>query len=105
MIILTKKYQNSSAMLSRFAESGRLPNPVLGAVKDFDRAIADNVSIMQNVLNDSLQESRQFFLQGENVNSPNYFGVINARFSDKFVQLKPKAEAVMTSVRAYLKVN
>lgn len=104
LIILTKKYLESKKTMIAFSGSAKLPRDVIEKVNEFNAAIQSNTSSLQIVLNQVLQESPEYFLHFDDPTSK-YGGVADNRVLDQFIQLKPKADAIIQSLRTHLKVN
>jgi hypothetical protein len=104
MIILTKKYLESKRALFVFEDSVKLPTAIIESIKKFDRAVEENTSNIHSILDSDLPESPEYFLSYDDDKSK-YFGAANESVMKRFIQLKPKADDIISAIRSYLKVN
>lgn len=104
LIALPEKYSTSKDILRKFETSGELPTSVIDSVKELDGAVTDNASTLLKVLNDAFQESPEYYLEYENSNS-SYFHLIDERYSQRDIQLGPKDDKILDSIRKFLNVK
>ena len=104
LLILPIQYLRSKNALATFMGSMKVPPSVKETIQAFDKAVQENTSLFQNTLDTMLQESDKNILEAETDGSP-YFGAVNARFAEKFIQLKPKADEIIASMRKFLKIE
>ena len=98
---LSKKYVTGRQMLAKFQSSAQLPPSVQDAVKELDVAVATNVAVLLDVINERLADKPNEVLREEDGNSP-LFGATSGAFLDKRIWLKPKQEAIMSAMSDYL---
>jgi hypothetical protein len=87
-----------------YCSSSRLPTKVIDALSAFDRAVGANLTLMIEVLNGRLADNAQNIVRNFEYPSP-YFGNVSGLYWDRFTQLKPKANAISSAIREYLKVE
>lgn len=104
MVIEPPAYVDARRAMSQFEHSADLPTKIISAITNFDKALDENVVILNEVLNDALQESPKNFIEARDPRSPRY-GVVNAMYADRFVQLQPKADRIIVAIRDYLKIK
>src|SRR5271170_2223231 len=100
-LILTSKYLDSRTMLKQFLNSMALPPSVIDKVEDLDDTVGNDANILQQVLDSALRENQDIVVGANDPTSP-YFGVINARYCDRFIQLEPKVNRIVDEGRSYL---
>jgi hypothetical protein len=98
---LSNKYVTGRQTLARFQSSPQLPSSIQDAVKELDVAIAANVTVLHDVINEKLASNVNHILQEEDGNSP-LFGATSGAFLAKRIWLKPKQEAIASTIKAYL---
>jgi hypothetical protein len=103
-LIRTKKAVEIWRTMRGFEQSGLLPGIVIAAVKDFNIAVAENTDNLIRVLNMALQESPDNFLHATDTSSLRV-SVINGTYFHSFNPLKPKADAIISSIRLSLSIK
>lgn len=101
MIFLPPKYTQNKKLLLRYENSSVLPTTVVSAVKEFDVTMEENAKLLIRVLNDALQENREYYLQCDDFNSP-YWHVIDNMYWRKFKEFRPKADKIRDAIRQSL---
>jgi hypothetical protein len=104
LINTSKKYNESRRLLAQFYSSAQLPVEVVRTLKDFDKAIEDNLVLMIEVLNERLADNAEKIIDNDKYSSPRFGNMSNLYWS-RFIKLRPKAEAVSAAIRAYLEVK
>jgi hypothetical protein len=99
LLVLPQSYTDNKAALLRYENSTDLPIEVIYAVKDFDRALQANEDLMLRAMNIAMREDTRLFLEHDDINSPQYFQVVESRYWTQFEQLRPLADKIRDSVR------
>jgi hypothetical protein len=99
LLVLPQDYSANKAALLRYENSTHLPLAVIYAVKDFDRALQENTDLMQRAMNIAMREDPRLFLKHDDINSPEYFQVIESRYWTQFQQLRPLVDKIRDSIR------
>ncbi len=100
----SKKYEDAKRLLLPFESSPQMPTAVQESIKDFDQALANNTSLIIEVVNQKTSENANNLFSANDLNSP-YYGVIWNAYWNCFTPLKPKADVVLKNIRAFLKVS
>lgn len=103
-IVRTKKGYDAYHRMKAFEDSVLLPSNVLIAVRDFNVTVKDNTDNLIRVLNLALLDSPDNFTHAYDPASPHY-QVINNLYVRSFAPLKPKADAVLSSIRTAMRVD
>ncbi len=98
---LSSKFISSRQTLAKFQASPQLPATVRNAVKELDSAVYSNAQMLLDVINDELAKHPNNVLLEDDGTSP-MFGAVSGAFLDKRIWLKPKQEAVISAIEAYL---
>jgi hypothetical protein len=101
---LSHKYHANRQALAKFYSSHQLPTPAREAVKQWDKAVEQNASILLDVINEKMAENPQNIFREEDGNSP-LFGATSGAFLDRRIWLKPKQEKISDEVRRYLNIQ
>ena len=101
---MSRKYTINTQKLAKFQSSPQLPIAIRNAIGDLDQAVTKNPTVLLEVINEKLTEDPDGIIFEEDVTS-SQFGATAAAFLDKRIWLKPKQEAIMTTISQYLKVE
>jgi hypothetical protein len=98
----SKRYHEARELLMTMYSSSTLPVGVAMALKELDKTIGDNLSLMIESLNDSYETNKRNLLENDDPTSDRY-GSAAGRYWYSFVSLKPKAEVVSDAIRQCLR--
>ncbi len=98
------KYNENRRLLTEYLSSAQLPSDVGVALKDFDTAVEDNSVLMIGSLNDSLASDPRIIVYDDTYSS-NWYGSASGLYWQRFIPLKPKADAIRSAIRAALGVK
>jgi hypothetical protein len=97
----SKVYFDSRNLLMAMYSSSKLPANVVACLKDLEKTIEDDMKLMIESLNYSLSSNQRNVVENDDPSSDRH-GSAAGRYRSKFLQLKPKAEAVSDAVRECL---
>jgi hypothetical protein len=101
VINTSKKYIESKQKLAEFLASAYLPEKIQDKIRDFDKALSDNIEfIMFDVLNEKMSNPAAFVFS-EMQNSP-FYGAINGEYWSRAIPLEPKLKALVQEMRTQL---
>lgn len=100
---LLQSYKSTQARkkLAGLYSSALIPLEVAQPLKEFDRALSDNQEILMDTINESYAANSRSISMALTC-SIEECQIISNLFYARFIQLKPKAEAVTNSMRTYL---
>lgn len=104
LILLPKRYSISKSTIIRFRDSGVLPAEIRSPIADFEVAVQTNADGLIQVLNNLLHKSPDYFLMYHDMNSE-YLAAADKIYANRFVALKPKADAITSAIRQCLGLN
>jgi hypothetical protein len=102
VLVLPTNFSVNKKRLLEFENSSFLPTEVTANVREFDKALDDNMMSVFKILNVALRENPDYFLKSNEFNTP-FFKVIEARYAYQFISLRPLADRIRDSARAVLK--
>ncbi len=103
-IIVPKTYTDGKALLFKFETSVGLPSTIAVAVKSLNDALFENEQILIKVLNEALHADKNYYLHYNDTTSK-YWVAIDAMYYKRFMPLRPRADAIRESARAFLGVR
>jgi len=98
------KFNASMFKLQMFAASSTLPTDVKVALADMEKTIASNMELLLDVINERYSVNRNNLLHEDDPASTRY-GAISSPYWEKFVHLRPKAEAISEAIRRHLEIK
>lgn len=98
------KYVESRRQLTNLSSSSLLPSTVTAALKDFEKTIEDNMTLMVESLNESFASDPRYIFESDD-SSSNWYGSASGRYWARFASLREKASAVSEEIRQYLGVG
>jgi hypothetical protein len=104
IVNVSDKYLANKAKLFSYESSAEMPPTVRDAVTEFDNTLQANTTSLFDVLNQNLKEDPNNVFHDTDQNS-RYFAVTSSRYWSQFALLRPKADKVVNSIRAYLKTD
>jgi hypothetical protein len=102
-VALPIAYSINTRKLQQFEASSVLPQSVIQSLKGLEGAVKTNAETLAQVEDDALKKNPDYFLEYDNPTSP-FFHAVDAMYSNRFIELKPKADDVNAEVRKFLKV-
>jgi hypothetical protein len=99
VLILSENYSVHKAELLKYENSSGPPPSVTCTIKDFDRALQLNVDLMQNLFNDLMRKSPNYFVLYDDASHPEYFKVIDTLYWGRFNQFRPVADQIRDALR------
>jgi hypothetical protein len=104
IIATPAQYATSKNKLFTYESSSELPSSVRDAVRQFDRTVDDNLTLMFDVLNERLPEDPNNILLDHELESPYWHGTENAYWT-RFMLLRPKADNIAIAIKTYLNIR
>jgi len=102
-VVLPIAYSINTRKLEQFEASSVLPESVIQSLKDLEGAVKTNAETLAHVQDDALKKNPSYFLEYDNPKS-SFFHAVDPMYSNRFIELKPKADAVNAEIRKFLKV-
>jgi hypothetical protein len=81
-----------------------LPAEVINALKELNNTVQQNVTIMIESLNESLQKDPQNIIRNFDYGS-DYYGAASGLYWIKFISLRPVVDKINAAVRSSLNVK
>jgi hypothetical protein len=103
-LVLTQKYVDAVKFIERFQKSNVMPSSLILSLSDFEKLIGKNAESIIDIINSRMNESDDYILEYNNVNSK-YYKVIHNDFAEKFIPLRPEAEKVVLEIRKYWHID
>jgi len=104
-LMLPDQFTDGKKKLLKLESSPELPSFITKEIKGFDKSIDKNATDLLHVLNSALKKDPNYFLQYDDVSSPQYFHQIDAMWLDHFTQLEPQANKIRDAIHKYLGVK
>lgn len=102
VVHLSSKHIESCRTLDRFTDSSQLPTDVVTALRVVYDAVNDNIKLLMDVLDESLQDDERNITDYDKRGQ--YEGRVANLYTRRFIALKPLAAAVNTAIRRHLNI-
>ena len=103
-LVLTQKYLDATKFIEKFQKSNVMPSSLIVSLSDFEKLIGKNVESMMIIINSRMNESDDYILEYNDVDSK-YYKVIHNDFAEKFIPLRPGAEKIVIEIRKYSHID
>jgi hypothetical protein len=98
LLILTRKYIDNVGRLNQYSSSALIPKGVIATLKDFERALSDNNEVLIDAINEGYSISPRAIINAYDC-PKDHCSTVNNLFYSRFVNLKPKADAIADAIR------
>ena len=100
----SKKYAEARSLLTSISSSSKLPLPIVSALTAFDKVVQDNAQMFAISLSECFAKNQRNIRENDDTNSDRHSAAWNYYWG-RFIQLKPKAEAVGLAIRSALETT
>ncbi len=104
LIVLPEEYSASLKLLNKYIDSDELPSAIVSQIKEFETAITDNAELLLRVLDETLRDHPDYYINYNDINSLHWHEIDNAYFG-RFTMLKPKAQKIRDAIRDFQNVK
>jgi hypothetical protein len=99
-----KTYLTALNQLKRYGLSVQLPIELKDKINELDKTLEKNMLILVDTINIQIKNDPNFVIYDQDNNSPYLASTTNLYWS-KFIPLKPRADAIIGSIRKYLNIG